>query len=111
MSKRGRKRKEAEEVIEEAAETGPEVEEEKEAEEVPPEPVAIVEELVELGSLPTATLFELNGVRYRTGEKTPECVVCYSLRYFDEGPLPTDKGWTVDKTVSLGVSTMVKPIK
>lgn len=72
-------------------------------------PIAPVE--CELGSLLTAALFELNGERYRIGEKTPECVVCYRLRFFDTGPLEIDKMWRVDKTVSLATFTMVKPIK
>lgn len=74
-------------------------------------PVKIVPVEVQLASLPTATLFELKGERYRIGEKTPECVVCYRLRFFDTGPLPIDKMWRVDMTVSLATFTMVKPIK
>ncbi len=72
-------------------------------------PAAPVE--VQLGSLKTATLFELKGERYRIGEKTPECIVCYRLRFFDTGPLEIDKMWRVDQTISLATFTMVKPIK
>ena len=81
-----------------------------------PAPVATMEapekapEKVQLDSLPTAAFFELNGERYRIGEKTPECIVCYRLRFFDTGPLDIDKMWQVDKTVSLATFTMVRPI-
>lgn len=76
------------------------------APEVPAAPV-----LVQVGSLKTAAFFELKGERYRVGEKTPELVVCNRLRFFDTGPLPIDKMWRVDLTISIATFTMVKPIK
>jgi len=66
---------------------------------------------VQLERLPIGAYFTLNHVRYRVATKEPDCIVCHSLRFFDSGPLPSDKGWTVDKTVSLATFTIVKPEK
>lgn len=74
-------------------------------------PILVKPTAVRLDTLNTRELFELNGKRYRVGEKTPECVVCNQLSWLDNGPLPTDKMWRVVQTVSLGTSTVVKPIK
>ena len=76
--------------------------------EVPPEKIPVT---ARLDSLNTASLFELNGEKYRIGEKTPECIVCHRLNFRNEGPLETDKMWMVVGQVSLAIYTMVKPIK
>jgi len=77
---------------------------------VAPPPPPIPTE-VSLGTLNTKDLFVLNGLRYRVGEKTPECLVCNQLTFRSNGPSPAEQCWLVVKTVSLGFSTIVKPIK
>lgn len=73
-------------------------------------PAVAVPQEVRLDSLNAAALFKLKGGTHRVAEKTPECIVCHQLQYYDAGPLPTDKGWRVNKIVSLATFTMVRPM-
>lgn len=68
-------------------------------------------EPVRLDSLNTRDLFNLNGKRYRVGEKAADCVVCHQLSFRSNGPSPADQMWMVINTVSLSLGTMVKPIE
>jgi len=72
-------------------------------------PPAAPEE-VALGDLPVAAYFMLNGVRHRVATKDPEVIVCHTLRWFDNGPLPADKCWMIDRQCGLSPATKVKPI-
>lgn len=78
-----------------------------------PEPIVELPAPIEVrvGSLPVTAEFLLNNVKHRVATKDPEVIVCHALRYFDYGPLATDKGWTVDKVIGIDPATMVKPVK
>ncbi|MFA5401212.1 MAG: hypothetical protein WC359_12265 [Dehalococcoidia bacterium] len=75
-----------------------------------PEPVTPAPVEVALNTLPVAAYFMLNGVRHRVATLDPEIIVCHTLRWYDNGPLPSDKCWMVDRQVGLSPATKVKPI-
>lgn len=68
-------------------------------------------EPVRLDSLNTGGYFNLEGKRYRLGEKATDCIVCHQLSFRSNGPSPSEQMWMVVKTVSLDIGTMVEPAK